>query len=116
MRALIIPALFLAAAACSSQQMTAGEADTATACIDVSGAQAIVKCVKHESTLLGGDEGFCTCPTPARQVKASPCAPGESPPAETSAYRAAVREAAKDGSLIGDTFEGQPMCIEPGRT
>ena len=52
----------------------------------------------------------------ARQVKAEFCVKGEPIPAETAAYRAAVKEASKDGSLIGDRFDGRRMCIAPTTT
>jgi hypothetical protein len=39
------------------------------------------------------------------------CPPGVRAPGETVALNRARRDAARDGSLIGDMFEGQPMCV-----
>jgi hypothetical protein len=39
------------------------------------------------------------------------CPPGVRPPAENIAYEKARKAAAKDMSLIGDTYEGKPMCV-----
>ena len=40
------------------------------------------------------------------------CATGERAPPENVALNRARREAGRDGSLIGDLFEGRPMCVE----
>jgi hypothetical protein len=43
------------------------------------------------------------------------CAKGQKPPPEGKALNIARREAARDGSLRGDTVGGQPICVAPRR-
>jgi hypothetical protein len=112
MRLLIIASIALLAAACADKTATP-TANVVTACIDPSGSQDVVNCVKHGWSLFSKDEGFCTCPTAAREVKATPCAPGERPPAEDAEYRETLKSASADGSLVGDTFHGKAICVAP---
>ncbi len=60
---------------------------------------------------LSNDQGNCDCPGGLRPVAAPVCAAGETPPSESRALRIARRTAARDGSLIGDQFEGAAMCV-----
>ena len=112
MRMLFIAYFALLAAACADKA-AAPHQTLATACIDVSGSQEVVKCVRHGWSHFSTDEGFCSCPVPSREVKATPCARGESPPPEDAEYRAALRAASQDGSLVGDTYHGKPICVAP---
>lgn len=64
---------------------------------------------------MSGEDGMCVCPGDSAKVKASWCADGERPPAESPALDRARKAAARDGSLIGDTFEGRRMCVKPQR-
>jgi len=81
-----------------------------TLCLDVSGATLPVVC-QMESSRLDRRDVFCHCPE-GQRVDAPVCGPNEHPPAETLALYKARRIAGRDGSLIGDTFEGRRMCVD----
>ena len=104
MRALVvlIP-LMLAGAAVAEPTET-------TQCIEVSGRQVPAVC-KVAGSRLDLREDICTCPNDGQPVKVAVCAKGQTPPPEGRALNAVRRTAARDGSLIGDMFEGQPMCV-----
>ncbi|MDO8902534.1 MAG: hypothetical protein Q7V15_14400 [Phenylobacterium sp.] len=84
---------------------------TTEVCLDVSGATLPVIC-KVPASRLDKREDICSCPQGMR-TKVAVCAPGQNPPGETVALNMARREAARDGSLIGDTFQGRPICVAP---
>jgi hypothetical protein len=58
-----------------------------------------------------GPDGRVTCPAPARFVSQPFCQAAPNPPSDIGAYYRARAKAARDGSLIGDSFEGQPFCV-----
>ena len=59
-------------------------------------------------------EDVCVCPAGSMKYVAPVCPQGVSPPAENLAYDRARKAAVQgDGSLVGDTYQGQPMCIAP---
>ena len=118
MRALLIVSLIALAACTGAQQQTSSYSkNEATACIDVDGSQLPVSCRKYESDITGPkDEGYCVCPVPSMRVTAEFWVKGEPVPTETNAYRDAVRAASRDGSLVGDRFDGRRMCIARGYT
>jgi hypothetical protein len=62
---------------------------------------------------LSEDQGTCTCGDPSLEVQAPVCAVGERQPAESRGLQIARRTAARDGSLVGDRFEGSRMCVTP---
>lgn len=78
-------------------------------CLDVGGQTLPVSC-KVPASRLDKREDFCTCRT-GTQVDISICPEGVKPPAENRAYEKARKAAVKKGSLIGATYEGQPMCV-----
>ncbi|WP_333586833.1 hypothetical protein [Phenylobacterium sp.] len=80
-------------------------------CLDVGGGILPVVC-KAPASRLDKREDICTCPQGMRTAVPI-CGPGEREPADTVALNAARREAGRDGSLIGDLFEGKPMCVAP---
>lgn len=51
-----------------------------------------------------------TCPTPNRFIAVAPCAWGQAPAREPPEVRVAK---ATDHSLIGDTYNGVPICVAP---
>lgn len=79
-------------------------------CLDVSGATLPVSC-RAPASRLDKREDICMCHAGMR-TDVSICAPGVRPPPENVALNRARREAGRDGSLIGDLFEGRPMCVE----
>jgi hypothetical protein len=58
-------------------------------------------------------ELICNCPNGGLRVVTPVCGKGETPPPEGKALMIARRDAAKDGSLVGDLFEGKPICVRP---
>lgn len=80
-----------------------------TICIDVGG-QSLPALCKVPASRLDKREDFCLCHDGA-MVTAPVCGPGQKAPAEDISYEKARRQAARDGSLIGDLYQGRPMCV-----
>ena len=80
-----------------------------TICIDVGG-QSLPAVCRVPSSRLDKREDFCLCHEGVK-VTAPVCGPGERAPAENIAYEKARKAAARDGSLIGDLYEGRSMCV-----
>jgi hypothetical protein len=121
MRIALISAALLALAACTSQPQTGTYVGdlVGEACIDTGGSMEPAFCTLPGPAVAGQPPatGFCRCPATSRLIDAPYCAKGELQPAENSAYRAAVKAAtAGDSSLVGDTYNGKPMCILPRQT
>ena len=89
---------------------------TTYVCLDPGGASRGAIC---DRTLNTSGDDFCRCPGNTDKVKVDVCAPGETPPAQSHAYELAMHRASSDGSLIGDSFGDQRMCVRDtvnGRT
>lgn len=82
-------------------------------CLDVNGDILPVVC-QAPASRLDKREDICMCPQGVR-TEVAVCGPGESPPADTKALNAIRRDASRDGSLMGDLFEGKPICVAPRR-
>ena len=111
-RSTLIATMALAASAgmASAQAPLSQNPPTQTIiCLDVSGATLPVSC-KVPASRLDKREDICMCGT-GRRVDVPICPPGVRAPPENVALNRARREAAQDGSLIGDLFEGKPMCV-----
>ena len=80
-------------------------------CLDVSGASLPVVC-SVPSSRLDRREYFCQCPE-GQKVEVAICPTGVSPPKETVALDRVRRQAARDGSLLGDRIDGRPICMAP---
>lgn len=80
-------------------------------CLDVSGASVPAIC-NVPSSRLDKREDFCRCPEGVRTPVAV-CAKGQKAPAETVALDRARRLASQDGSLVGDMYDGQSICVAP---
>ncbi len=108
-----LAALFLTAGAAQAQDRAQSSLTPATTdiCLDVSGGTLPVVC-NVPASRLDRREDICVCPEGMRAT-VPVCGPGESAPGETLALNAARRTAAKDGSLIGDLFQGKPICVAP---
>lgn len=90
-----------------AQTRAQGPAET-TVCLDVSGAKSPPTC-RTPASRLQPSEDICTCASGV-MVKAQVCPAGVTAPAESLALKTARKAAAKDGTLVGDAFEGKPMC------
>lgn len=84
---------------------------TRTICLDVGGETRPAVCQRTASRLDGRDD-ICVCQS-AQRVEAPVCGSGDRPPAESRAYELARKQAARDGSLVGDQWVGRPMCVAP---
>jgi hypothetical protein len=109
MRILIIAGLAAALAGAAGAHPSSRPPEEAVMCLSPTGQSEPVACRRGSSW---GPADICLCPGLARRVPAPICAKGERPPAETVAYNTARREAARDGTLFGDTFEGRRMCVK----
>jgi hypothetical protein len=115
MRKLIPIALMAAAALAGSAQAQLSRDSTPPTltdiCLDVSGGRLPIVC-DVPSSRLDKHEHFCRCPR-GTKIDAPVCGPGETPPGESAAFERARRQAARDGSLVGDAYEGRAMCERP---
>ncbi|MES2721635.1 MAG: hypothetical protein V4656_00640 [Pseudomonadota bacterium] len=110
MRSLMIAGLALAASAGVALAGPMSNPPTErTICIDVGG-QSLPAVCKVPASRLDKREDFCLCHQGIK-VSAPVCGPGERAPAENIAYEKARKAAARDGSLIGDLYEGRAMCV-----
>ena len=108
---LIAAAAFVAAAGAASAQapLSQNPPTQTIICLDVNGQTLPVSC-KVPASRLDKREDFCTCRT-GMQVDIAICPDGVKPPAENRAYEKARKAAVKSGSLLGDLYEGRPMCV-----
>lgn len=74
------------------------------------GGQLIPKSCDVADGRLVGRERICTCPSGGVRVEVAACAKGEKPPGESKALNVARRDGARDGTLVGDTVNGKPIC------
>jgi len=109
---LIIALALAAGAAQAAPPMSENPPSQTSLCLDVSGAILPVTC-DTQGSRTDARENICLCLNGGVRVDVPVCGPGERQPAETLAFERARREAGRDGSLIGDTFEGQRMCVRP---
>jgi hypothetical protein len=112
-RASMIAAVALAASGglARAADMSANPPRLSHVCLDVSG-QSLPTVCQVPGSRLDLREDICQCPE-GRLVEVAVCAPGQRPPPDSLALSKVRRVAAKDGSLIGDKFNGQPICIAP---
>lgn len=84
-------------------------------CLDVNGQTLPISC-RVPASRLDKREDICLCHQ-GMKVDVPICPPGVKPPPENVAYERARKAAArKDMSLMGDMFEGRPMCVEGRQT
>ena len=102
-------ALSLAAGLASAQPITAGPPKTTIICLDVGGHSLVATC-RAPASRIDPHQDICQCNNLGVKTVISICPPGVSPPPESADYQKARREAVKNGSLVGATYQGQPMC------
>ena len=102
-------ALVLCAGAAGAQSF---DGKTSILCLDVSGKSLPATCDVPASR-IDRRENICTCPLGGDRVTAPICPKGVKPPADSAAYETARHAAVKNGSLVGATYEGKPMCVAP---
>lgn len=87
-----------------------GRRMTQTICLDVGGEQRPAIC-RGSGSRIDQTYDICTCED-AQRVEAPICASGEKPQSENRVFELARKDAARDGSLVGDSFEGRSMCVK----
>lgn len=115
MKRLITAALFFALAGVASAAPSGPAGNllrpgVTQMCLDADGGTLPVSCTRSGGA-TDRAEYICSCAA-GQKVDAPVCADGARAPAETVSYIHARREAAQDGSLIGDTYQGASMCAE----
>ena len=111
MKVLYVAALSLLLVSSAAAQRGKGVAPgTTIQCLDVSGAEIPPLCDVPASR-LDKSEYICTCPAGGQRIDVPICAPGEKRPAENVALYRVRREAMRDGTLVGDLFQGKPICM-----
>jgi len=82
-------------------------------CVDVNGSLKPADC-RGQPSRLQTREDICLCSGGGNRVEASICPSGVSPPGESLAVAKARNEIVRaKGTLVGATFEGQPLCVKP---
>lgn len=107
--AVALAALFAAAGAAPGSSPS--NPATRVVCIDIDGSSKPAVC-KATASRLDRSEDFCICRI-GRRVDAPVCAPGERPPGESRAFEKVRALVVADNSLVGDLYEGKPMCVPP---
>ena len=102
----------LAAGAAYAQPINENPPSKTIQCIDVGG-QLIPATCHVPGSRLDSREYICTCPAGGQRVEVAICAKGQTPPAEGKTLNIARRKAIRDGSLVGDTVDGRPICVAP---
>lgn len=105
-------AITFAAGAAAAQSLADNPPKTRTVCIDVSGRSLPATC-RAPGSRLDAREDICLCGAGAEMVTAPVCPKGVHAPAESAAFERARRAAISHGSLVGATYQGQPMCVAP---
>ncbi|MEW5685458.1 MAG: hypothetical protein AB1942_11100 [Pseudomonadota bacterium] len=114
MRAALLALVIAAAAAGSAtaQPINENPPTWTIQCIEVGG-QLVPAVCKVPGSRLDPREDICTCPIDGLQVKVPICAKGQTPPPEGRRLNIVRREAARDGSLVGDKIGDRPICAAP---
>lgn len=104
--------LALAAGPALAQPINENPPTTTIQCIDVSGRSVPARC-QVPASRIDQSEYICICDD-GRRVEASVCPAGVREPADSLALMRARREALRaKPTLVGATFNGQPMCVAP---
>jgi len=112
MRALVFLLSLTLAGAAHAQPINENPPTKTIQCIDVGG-QSIPPVCRVPGSRLDPREDICTCPGGGQRIEVAVCAKGQNPPPEGRALNVARREAARDGTLLGDMVAGQPICVAP---
>ena len=96
----------------NAQSLADNPPKTTTICLDVAGKQLPAHC-RGQASRLDAREDICLCPAGADRVTTPVCPQGVRAPAESAAYERARLAAVQHGSLVGQSYNGQPMCVAP---
>lgn len=109
-------AIALAAATALSAAVASAapiEPATTTICLDVAGRVRPVTCHYQSASRLDKREDICQCLKGGQEVKVDVCPSGVQPPAESAAYERGRYSVVQHGSLVGQSWRGQPICVAP---
>ena len=109
-----IPLVIIAAAglvACVGVEPATVGPEAYTMCLDNSGVMRAAVCTGGGLGRLSTDPGYCVCGDHARPVEVPVCMPGQSAPSATREFELARLPLSRDGSLVGDSYMGQPICM-----
>jgi hypothetical protein len=102
----------LAAGAAAAQPISENPPTKTIQCIETGGLLIPAVC-NVPGSRLDTREYICTCPNGGLRVEVAVCAKGQKPPPEGRALNRARAAGIKDGSLLGDTVGGRPICAAP---
>ena len=113
MRHLILALVLTALTAAPAWAQPMAPSDWTIQCIS-SGGQLIPKSCDVADGRLADRERMCTCPLGGVRVEVAICSKSQKPPGESKALSIVRRTAARDGTLVGDTVNGKPICATVG--
>jgi hypothetical protein len=88
---------------------------TTEICLDPAGHTLPVSC-RAKASRVEHEEYICQCLRGGEQVTIAVCPEGVRPPAESAEYERARHAAIHKGSLVGATYQGQPICSDRTRS
>jgi len=102
-------ALAIVATAAAAQPETAAQT---VVCVDVNGALLAAEC-RAQPSRLQAREDICLCPR-GNRVAVSICPPGVAPPPESLDIARARNQIVRNRhTLVGQFFQGRPLCVAP---
>jgi hypothetical protein len=107
-------AVALCASAAAAQPINENPPTRTIQCIETGG-QLVPAVCRTPASRLDTREYICTCPNGGMRTEVSICAKGQAAPAEGKALNIARAAGMKDGTLVGDTVNGKPICAPPRR-
>lgn len=113
MKAISLGLGLLAALAASAALGQPSVNATTSICLDPSGRSLPISC-RARASRVEHEEYICQCLHGGEQVKIAVCPEGVRPPPESAELERARSAAVQRGSLIGATFQGQPICARRG--
>lgn len=108
----LLAAAALALAAAAAAQAQPETAERTTVCVDVNGGLLAPDC-RAQASRLQTRQDICLCPR-GQRIEASICPPGLAAPPESLALALARRQIVREqGTLVGASVEGRPLCVPP---
>lgn len=112
MRALVLSASLVLGGVAHAQPIAENPPTKTIQCLEVNG-RSIPPVCRVPGSRLDPREDLCTCPDGGQRIEVAVCAKGQRQAPEGRALNLVRREAMRDGSLLGDMFAGQPICVTP---
>lgn len=109
--ALVALAAALAGGSALAQTMGPNPPTSTIICLGSGGQLRPPVCHNQQASRLDQREDICICPALSDRVTVSICPKGVVAPPESAALETARKAAVRNGSLVGATYRGAPMCI-----